>query len=184
MPNDGLYIHGLLGDSVRPGTLLCDLSTTSRHASLVGDLVWVGVNIDHFYRFKISLSFKNLSSILTLTRGPKGHISCTWVQCATFLKDRPGPRFLFTDRPKQKNTNVVEDVDILLSVKFRWIPFSSFRGKVENVSANQRLGGHLDFPIGPKNTNFVHDIEILPLVKFHWIPFSGFRGEIENVSAN
>ena len=35
-----------------------------------------------------------------------------------------------------KNTNLVEDVEILLPVKFRWIPFSSFR-EVENVSANQ-----------------------------------------------
>ena len=39
-----------------------------------------------------------------------------------------------------KNTNLVEDVEILLPVKFRWIPFSSFRGEVENISANQRQG--------------------------------------------
>ena len=39
-----------------------------------------------------------------------------------------------------KNTNLVEDVEILLPVKFRWIPFSGFRGGVENVSANQRPG--------------------------------------------
>ena len=39
-----------------------------------------------------------------------------------------------------KNTNSEEDVEILLPVKFRWITFSSFRGKVENVSANQRPG--------------------------------------------
>ena len=39
-----------------------------------------------------------------------------------------------------KNTNLVEDVEILLSVMFRWIPFSGFRGEVENVSANQRPG--------------------------------------------
>ena len=39
-----------------------------------------------------------------------------------------------------KNTNLVEDVDILLSVKFCCILFSSFRGEVENVSANQRPG--------------------------------------------
>ena len=39
-----------------------------------------------------------------------------------------------------KNTNLVEDVEILLPVKFRWIPFSRFRGEVENVSANQRPG--------------------------------------------
>ena len=37
-----------------------------------------------------------------------------------------------------KNTNLVEDVEILLPIKFRWIPFSGFRGEVENVSANQR----------------------------------------------
>ena len=34
------------------------------------------------------------------TRGPKGHISCTWLQCATFLRYRPGP-FLFTDPPEK-----------------------------------------------------------------------------------
>ena len=39
-----------------------------------------------------------------------------------------------------KNTNLVEDVEILLPVKFRWIPFNGFRGEVENVSANQRPG--------------------------------------------
>ena len=32
-----------------------------------------------------------------------------------------------------KNTNLVEDVEILLPVKFCWIPFSGFRGEVENV---------------------------------------------------
>ena len=39
-----------------------------------------------------------------------------------------------------KNTNLVEEVEILLPVKFRWIPFSGFRKEVENVSANQRPG--------------------------------------------
>ena len=34
-----------------------------------------------------------------------------------------------------KNTNLVEDVKILLPVKFRWIPFSGFRGEVENVKS-------------------------------------------------
>ena len=47
-------------------------------------------------------------------------------------------------------SKMVEDVEILLLVKFRLIPFSGFRGEVENVSANQRPGGHLVFPIGPK----------------------------------
>ena len=83
-----------------------------------------------------------------------------------------------------KNTNLVEDIEFLLPVRFRWIPFNGFRGEVENVSVKQRPGGHLVFPIGPKNTNLVEDVEILLPVKFRWIPFSDFRGEVENVSAN
>ena len=45
---------------------------------------------------------------------------------------------VFSVRPK--NTNMVEDIEILLPVKFHWIPLSGFRGEVENVSANQRPG--------------------------------------------
>ena len=51
---------------------------------------------------------------------------------------RPGWPSCFSNRPEK--TNLVEDFEILLPVKFRWIPFSNFRGKVENVSANQRPG--------------------------------------------
>ena len=83
-----------------------------------------------------------------------------------------------------KNTNFVENIEILLPVKFYWNPFSGFRGEVENVSANQRPGRHLVFPIGLKNTNVVGDVEVLLPVKFPWILFSGFREEVENVSAN
>ena len=39
-----------------------------------------------------------------------------------------------------KNTNLVEDDEIFLPVKFCWIRLSGFRGEVENVSANQRPG--------------------------------------------
>ena len=39
-----------------------------------------------------------------------------------------------------KNTYLVEDVEILLPVEFHEIPFSGFRGEVENVSANQKPG--------------------------------------------
>ena len=39
-----------------------------------------------------------------------------------------------------KNTNLVEGVEILLPIKFRRIPFSGFRGEVDNVSANQMPG--------------------------------------------
>ena len=49
-----------------------------------------------------------------------------------------------------KNTNLVEDVDIFLLVKFPWIPFSGFRGEVQNVSANQRPGRPSCFSDRPK----------------------------------
>ena len=49
-----------------------------------------------------------------------------------------GGHLVFPISPK--NTNLVEGVDILLPVKFRWILFSGFRGEVGNVSANQRPG--------------------------------------------
>ena len=77
-----------------------------------------------------------------------------------------------------KNTNLVEDVDISLTVKFRWIPISGFRGGVENVSANQRPGRPFCFSIRPENTNLVDYIEILLPVKFCWIPLSSFREEV------
>ena len=66
-----------------------------------------------------------------------------------------------------KNTKLVEDIDILLPVKFRWILFSGFRGEVENVSTNQRTGRPSCFCDRPeKNTNFVEDIEIIFLSSF------------------
>ena len=82
-----------------------------------------------------------------------------------------------------KNTNLVEGVQILLPVKFCWIPFSDFRGEVENVSTKQ-WSGRPSFPIGLKNTNVVEGIENLFPVKFRWIPFSSFFREVENVSAD
>ena len=39
--------------------------------------------------------------IIIKTRGPKGHISCTWVQCATFLKNWPGQPFCCSDWPEK-----------------------------------------------------------------------------------
>ena len=91
---------------------------------------------------------------------------------------------LFSVGPK--NTNLVEDVEILLPVKFRWIPFNGFRGEVENVSANQRTGRPSCFSDRPKNTNLVENVEILLPVKlkFSCFPFSSFGGEVENVSTN
>ena len=84
-----------------------------------------------------------------------------------------------------KNTNLVEDVEVLLPIKFCWIPIGSFREDVQNVSANQRPGRPSCFSDRPKkHTNLVEDVEVLLPVKFRWIPISGYRGEVENVSAN
>ena len=67
-----------------------------------------------------------------------------------------GRHFVFPISPK--NTNLVEVVEILLPVKFHQILFSGFRGKVENVLANQKPRRPSFFPISPKNTNLVEDI--------------------------
>ena len=48
--------------------------------------------------------------------------------------------FFMLFRSARKTQNLVEDVDILLLIRFHWIPFSGFIGEVQNVSANQRLG--------------------------------------------
>ena len=51
--------------------------------------------------------------------------------------------------------------------------FRGCRGKVKkNVSANQRPGRHLCWPIGPRNTNVVQSVEYLIHVKFARILFS------------
>ena len=85
-----------------------------------------------------SYIYRDIQSILP-ARGPKGHITCTWVHCATFLMDWAGRPFLYTNCP-EKQKNLVEDVETMLPVKFHWILYSGFREEDENVSANQRPG--------------------------------------------
>ena len=83
-----------------------------------------------------------------------------------------------------KNLNLVEGIKILLSVKFRWIPFSGLEEKSKVSQPTRGQGCHLVFPISLKNTNLVESVEILLLDKFRWIPFSGFWWEVETFSAN
>ena len=83
-----------------------------------------------------------------------------------------GRHFVFPLGPK--NTNLVEVVEILLPVKFRWILYSGFREEVKNVSANQRPG---------QPSCFSDRLEkrkpgILLPFKFRWFLFRGFRGEV------
>ena len=84
----------------------------------------------------------------------------------------------------QKNTNWVEDVEILLPVKFRWTSVQPYSEKSKISQPIRGRGGHLIFSDPPKNTNLVEDDKILLPVEFRWIPLCGFRGEVENISAN
>ena len=56
---------------------------------------------------------------------------------------------------RSENTNFVEGIEILLSIKFRQIPF---RREVENVSGNQRPGRQSWFLKGPKNAKVLEVI--------------------------
>ena len=113
------------------------------------------------------------------TRGPKGHISCTWVQCATFLTDQQGGGAIFVYSSAWKT----QTWD-LASCQVSLNSFQRFQKEVKNVSANQPPGRPSCFCDRPKNTNLVEDFKILLPVKLHWILFSSFREEVENVSAN
>ena len=109
-------------------------------------------------------------------------MSCTWVQCATFLMDWPGKPFCFSDRPEKHKLG-----------RGRW-DLSSCQVSLNSVqqfqsrswkclSQSEARVSILFFRSAHKNTILVEDIEILHPVKFRQIPFSGFR-EVENVSAN
>ena len=108
-------------------------------------------------------------------RAPEYNVPPFWWICQ-------GGHFCLLISPK--NTNLVEDIEILLPVKFLWIPFSGFRGEVENVSANQRPGRPSCFSDRPEKHKRGRGRWDLASCQVRWIPFSSFRGEVENVSAN
>ena len=82
--------------------------------------------LSSFVEFRSAVS-EEKSKMSQPIRGQSGH-----------LVFGQGGHLVFPISPK--NTNLVEDVETLLPIKFRQIPFSGFRGEVENVSANQRPG--------------------------------------------
>ena len=119
----------------------------------------------------------------TVTRGPKGHITCTWVQCATFSINWPGLPFLCINRPeKDKLWRGIWD---LASCQVSFKSVQRFKSKSWKCLSKWRTGQpSCFFLIGPKISNLVEEVEILFCAKFLWIPFSGFRGEVKNVSTN
>ena len=61
---------------------------------------------------------------------------------------RPGRLSLFSGRPK--NTNLVEDIEILLPVEFRWIPFSGRkREKLTTTDGWRTTRDHNNSALGP-----------------------------------
>ena len=56
--------------------------------------------------------------------------SSDWVKLSQLIRAQGG-HLVFPIEPK--NTNLVEDVEILLPINFRWIMFCGFRGEVEYV---------------------------------------------------
>ena len=183
-PTHFKYFHSyLIHKQEAQGPHIVNLSTMFFRSARKNTNLEDGVDISYFLssfvefrseeKSKMSQSIRGRGSHLVFLIGPKKKNKlCT------------GHWYLASCQVSSNNTNLVEDVEILLPVKFRWVLFSGHRGEVENVSANQRLGGHLVPPIDPKNTTLLEDVEILHPVKFCWIPFSGFRGKIKNASAN
>ena len=82
------------------------------------------------------------------TNGPKGHITCTWVQCATFLKDQPGWPFLFTYWPNnRKHYGGCWDLG---SCQVSLNSVQWFRRKSRIISANERPGQPFCFSDQPE----------------------------------
>ena len=101
---------------------------------------------------------------------------------AKFLTDWPDDHLVFPIGLTNKNW--VDDVETLLLVNFCWTPLTSFRGEVENVSANQRPWLPSCFSDLTDKHKRGKGVGVLLLVKFRWIHLSSYRGEVENISAN
>ena len=78
---------------------------------------------------------------------------------------------------KKKKKKLLENVEILLPIKFHWIPFRCSREEVENVWANQRPELPSWFSDLPEKQKMVKDLETLLPVKFHSILFSSCRSQ-------
>ena len=175
--NKKLYLFKV---TIKQITLITDVARGSEFLSLKSDRQPSHINYENI----VSNIDRNIKCFEQITRGPKGHISCTWVQCATFLTlDRPGRQFLFIRRLEKHNLGR-RHWD-LASCQVSLNSIQRFKRRSRKMAQPIRgQGGHLVFPISPKNTNLVEDVEILLPVKFRWTPFSDFREEVKNLSAN
>ena len=110
------------------------------HHTLTQTLTWLAKNVnvslggDHFILRRGAGAGKF---------GQDGKFIFRYINARIFIFIRNKILKKSTDRPE--NTNVIEDVEILLPVNFRWIPFSGFRWKVEFVSAHEIPGRLFSF---------------------------------------
>ena len=112
-------------------------------------MTWVYVC---FNILRISVHF--IHRYFTYNKRPKGpNIMHLNTMCHLF--DRLARAAILFFWSARKNTNLVEDVETLLPVKFRCRPFCSYRGEVENVSANQRPGQPSCFSDPPKKHKLI-----------------------------
>ena len=93
-----------------------------------------------------------------------------------------GGHLIFLIGPK--NTNLVEDIEIVFPVKFCWIPFSGFREEAENVSANQRLGRPSCFSDRPEKHKLGRGRWDLASCQVSLNSVQRFLQRSQNVSAN
>ena len=70
----------------------------------------------------------------------------------------------FTNQPEKKH-KLIRGFRYLASCKVLLNSVQRLQ-RSRKVSANQRLGSHISFPIAPENTNLVEDFELLFPVKF------------------
>lgn len=83
-----------------------------------------------------------------------------------------------------KNTNMVEDLEYLIPVRFGEIPYSGCREEVENVSTNKNSWWpSLDLLTDwVKNTNLIRGLKYLLPIKFCEIQCRSCCREVDNVS--
>ena len=93
-------------------------------------------------------------------------------------------RLMTAIRIGPKNTNLAEDIKILLPVKFRWILFSGFKRGVENGSANQRPGRPSCFSDRPEKYKLGRGRWDLASCQVSLNSVQWFREEVEIFSVN
>ena len=108
------------------------------------------------------------------SKGSQSYIRVPWF----------GKELLVNNRPETRSYMYVGDVEILLPVKFYWIPFSSCRDiiKVKLPQPIVDQGGHFGFPIGTKTQILLRMLRYRILTSL--VELGIEPTEMSNISAN